>query len=45
MRQLEAKIRAAETVHTGPELVRIYAKLRVDCERPSGHTLAQLCDN
>jgi tRNA(fMet)-specific endonuclease VapC len=40
MRQLEAKIRAAETVHTGPELVRIYAQFRVDCES-GGHALAQ----
>ncbi len=40
MRNLQARIVAAETVHTGPELVLIYARLRVDCER-IGHALAQ----
>ena len=40
MRQLEARIGAAETVHTGPDLVLTYARLRVDCERV-GHALSQ----
>lgn len=40
MHDLEARIDAAETVHSGPELVETYAKLRVDCER-AGHPLAQ----
>ena len=40
MRKLEARINEAETVHSGPELVLIYAQLRVDCER-IGHALAQ----
>ncbi|MGA2307658.1 MAG: hypothetical protein ABSH29_26235, partial [Acidimicrobiales bacterium] len=38
IRKLEARIAAAETVHTGPDLVLTYARLRVDCER-IGHTL------
>ncbi len=40
MRKLEARIAAAETVHTGPELVLAYARLRVECQR-LGHALAQ----
>ena len=40
MLKLEARIAAAETVHTGPELIEVYAKLRVDCWR-TGHALAQ----
>ena len=37
--QLEARLAAAETVHSGPALVAIQAQLRVDC-RCSGHPLA-----
>lgn len=40
MRQLEARIAAAETVHSGPDLVGVYARLRVECER-AGHALSQ----
>jgi tRNA(fMet)-specific endonuclease VapC len=40
MRKLEARINEAETVHSGPELVLAYARLRVDCER-IGHALHQ----
>lgn len=40
MRKLEARIAKAETVHSGPELVLTYARLRVDCER-IGHALSQ----
>jgi predicted nucleic acid-binding protein len=40
MLKLEARINEAETVHSGPELVLIYAQLRVDCER-IGHALSQ----
>lgn len=40
IRELEAKIGAAETVHTGPELILTYASLRADCDR-IGHALAQ----
>ena len=40
MRKLEVRIAVAETVHTGPELVSTYARLRVDCQR-IGHALAQ----
>lgn len=40
MRQLEARIAAAETVHSRPDLVGIYARLRVECER-AGHALSQ----
>jgi predicted nucleic acid-binding protein len=38
--KLEAKIQRAEIVHTGPELVVVYAQLRADCEA-RGHALAQ----
>ena len=40
MRQLEVRIAAAETVHSGPELIEVYARLRLDCER-YGHALSQ----
>ena len=40
MRKLEARIASAETVHTGPELVLTYARLRAQCER-IGHALSQ----
>jgi predicted nucleic acid-binding protein len=40
MRKLEAKIQRVEVVHSGPELVAIYARLRADCEA-AGHALAQ----
>ncbi|MHB1535064.1 MAG: PIN domain-containing protein [Acidimicrobiales bacterium] len=39
-RQLEARMAAAETVHSGPDLVSTYARLRVECER-AGHALSQ----
>ena len=32
MRKLGARIAEAETVHSGPDLVLVYAQLRVDCE-------------
>jgi hypothetical protein len=37
MRKLEARINEAETVHSGPELVLVYAQLRADCERTVMH--------
>ena len=40
MRKLEARINEAEIVHSGPELVLAYARLRVDCQR-IGHALHQ----
>ncbi|MGH9083028.1 MAG: PIN domain-containing protein [Acidimicrobiales bacterium] len=40
MRQLEARIAAAATVHSGPDFVGIYARLRVDCEQ-AGDALSQ----
>lgn len=40
MLRLEARIAAAETVHSGPELIATYARLRADCQRV-GHALAQ----
>lgn len=40
MRELEAKIATAETVHTGPDLVLVHANLRAACER-IGHALGQ----
>jgi len=40
MLRLEAKIQRAEVVHTGPELVLVCARLRVDCEA-AGHALGQ----
>lgn len=33
MRKFEARIAAAETVHTGPDLILAYARPRIDCER------------
>lgn len=38
--KLEARITAAEIVHSGPELVLIYAQLRVECQR-AGYALSQ----
>jgi predicted nucleic acid-binding protein len=40
MRELAVKIAAAETVHTGPELVVVYARLRAECAG-IGHALSQ----
>jgi len=40
MLKLEARIGAAEIAHTGPELIAVYAQLRVECQR-AGHALAQ----
>lgn len=40
MLRLDAKIARAEIVHTGPELVLVYARLRVNCEA-QGHALGQ----
>jgi predicted nucleic acid-binding protein len=40
LRKLEARISEAEVVHSGPELVLVYAQVRVDCER-IGHALHQ----
>ncbi|CAN5361873.1 hypothetical protein BH20ACT9_BH20ACT9_00930 [soil metagenome] len=40
MRKLAAKIAAAEVVHSGDDLVAIYARLRADCVR-IGHALGQ----
>lgn len=40
LRKLEARVAEAETVHSGPELVLVYAQLRVDCVR-IGHALGQ----
>lgn len=40
MHRLEAKIQRVEVVHSGPELVAIYATLRSDCEA-AGHALGQ----
>ncbi|MGH3665242.1 MAG: PIN domain-containing protein [Egibacteraceae bacterium] len=40
MRKLDAKIAAAQVVHSGEELVAIYAQLRSDCVR-LGHALGQ----
>ena len=37
---LDARIGAAEIVHSGPELVETYAGLRAECARV-GHALAQ----
>jgi len=33
-------IAGAEVVHSGPDLIRVYAELRVACER-MGHALCQ----
>lgn len=40
MLKLEARIAAAEVVHTGPDLIEAYARLRVACQR-AGHGLSQ----
>ena len=40
MHRLDAKIRRAEIVHTGPELILICAQLRAECKRV-GHALGQ----
>jgi len=40
MRRLDAAVARAEVVHSGPDLVRTYAELRVACER-IGHALCQ----
>ncbi|MET0715990.1 MAG: PIN domain-containing protein [Mycetocola sp.] len=40
MLQLEARLAAVETVHSGPDLINTYARLRTDCWRV-GHALAQ----
>lgn len=40
MLKLNAKIARAEIVHTGPELVLVYARLRAACEA-QGHALGQ----
>ena len=40
MLKLEARIGMVQVVHTGPELVLAYARLRADCES-TGHALAQ----
>ena len=40
MVRLEAEIARAEIVHTGPDLIDVYVKLRVACEQ-AGHALGQ----
>ncbi len=40
MLKLETKIHRVRVVHTGPELVLVYAQPRADCEA-AGHALAQ----
>jgi predicted nucleic acid-binding protein len=40
MLRLEAKIHRVEVLHTGPELVSVYAQLQADCEA-AGHALGQ----
>lgn len=40
LRKLNTKVAAADTIHSGPELVAVYARLRIDCER-NGHALCQ----
>jgi predicted nucleic acid-binding protein len=40
LRRLEAAIASVEIVQTGPDLIRVYAELRVACERV-GHALCQ----
>ena len=40
MLKLEAKLHRVEVVHSGPELVQIYARLRADCAA-IGHGLAK----
>lgn len=38
--KMETRLGNAEIVQTGPELIKAYARLRVDCHR-AGHALAQ----
>jgi tRNA(fMet)-specific endonuclease VapC len=40
MLMLESRLEIAEIVHTGPELILTYARLRVVCQR-IGHALSQ----
>lgn len=40
MRRREGKIQRVEVVHSGPELVAVYARLRANCEA-AGHALGQ----
>jgi predicted nucleic acid-binding protein len=40
MLKLDARIGAAEVVHSCPDLIATYAQLRVDCRR-AGHAMAQ----
>lgn len=40
VRKVDAKIATAEVVHSGDELVAVYAQLRADCVR-FGHALGQ----
>jgi predicted nucleic acid-binding protein len=40
MLRLEAKVQRAEVVHSGPDLMAVYARLRADCEA-ARHALAQ----
>ena len=40
MLRMEAKIERVEVVHSGPELVAVYAQLRADCVA-AGHALGQ----
>ncbi len=40
MRRMEAEIARIEVIHTGAELIRSYAELRVACQR-AGHALSQ----
>ena len=40
MLRMEAKIERVEVVHSGPELVAVYARLRAGCVA-AGHALGQ----
>jgi tRNA(fMet)-specific endonuclease VapC len=40
LRRMEAEIVRIEVVHSGHELIRVYAELRVACQR-TGHALCQ----
>ncbi len=40
LRRMEAEIARIEIVHSGSELIRTYAELRVACQR-AGHALSQ----
>ncbi len=44
MLKLDVRLRYAEIIHTGPELVLVHAGLRADCEAV-GHALAQRAHN